>query len=107
MWNEPLLSACLEGEVLRALGYAAFPGPKEEWDGSISPAGLAQVPSILDLPPIHIHFVGMDARSLKPWDQLPFLAIAPAYVAAASQATGLHLNRMPLTAEVMQKCLEA
>ena len=43
----------------------------------------------------------------RAWERLPSLGVAPAFAAAASQATGLFLDRLPLTPEVVQECLQS
>jgi hypothetical protein len=43
----------------------------------------------------------------RAWERLPSLGVAPAFAAAASQATGLFLDRLPLSPEVIQQCLQS
>ncbi len=68
------------------------------------------VPGILDVPPVFLRLLEGSDKSAsagpKEFLDLPFLGLAPAYAAAVSQATGLYLDRIPLTPEVVQECLE-
>ena len=91
--DERLYRAFAAGEALRALGRVA-------------PSRRPGQP--LPLPELHVHFLQHGGRTAyRAWEQLPSLGIAPAFAAAASQATGLFLDRLPLSPEVIQQCLES
>jgi len=84
--DERLYRAFAEGEALRALQRIA-PSP---------------------LPRLHVQFLQRGGRAAyRAWERLPSLGVAPALAAAASQATGLFLDRLPLSPEVIQQCLES
>jgi len=91
------------GEALRALERIApsrRPWAREPgFHPSAAPHGL---------PELHVHFLPRGVRAgYRAWERLPSLGVAPAFAAAASQATGLFLDRLPLTPEVVQQCLQS
>jgi hypothetical protein len=92
-----------EGEALRALERIApsrRPWAREPgFHPSAAPHGL---------PELHVHFLPRSVRTgYRAWERLPSLGVAPAFAAAASQATGLFLDRLPLSPEVIQQCLQS
>ena len=111
VWDKEWAGAKLEGGIIQALGYTAIEVLEFE-QGSIKEKEFFeyQVPGISDVPPIMIHFVEeielQASGGIKAFDELPFMGFAPAYAAAVSQATGLYIDRIPLTPEEIQKCLE-
>ncbi len=100
--DERLYRDFAEGEVLRALQR-------------IAPSRRSFHPSARGLPQLHVLFLPRGARAerrasgqeYRAWDRLPSLGVAPAFAAAASQATGLFLDRLPLSPEVIQQCLQS
>lgn len=101
--DERLYRDFAEGEALRALERIApsrRPWAREpRFHPSAAPHGL---------PELHVHFLPRGVRAgYRAWERLPSLGVAPAFAAAASQATGLFLDRLPLTPEVVQQCLQS
>jgi CO/xanthine dehydrogenase Mo-binding subunit len=101
--DERLYRDFAEGEALRALERIApsrRPWAREpRFHSSAAPHGL---------PELHVHFLPRGVRAgYRAWERLPSLGVAPAFAAAASQATGLFLDRLPLTPEVVQQCLQS
>jgi CO/xanthine dehydrogenase Mo-binding subunit len=89
----------LEQLVLQAYRYAA-------WGGILQEYGLF-TPPVADRPPIHIHIIEENKNPPKAFDALADNGLPAAYVSAVSQASGLYLDRFPVTPEVVQQCLEA
>lgn len=97
----------LEGETLRALGSSRL----QEYRGTISDgrklcSNTEWIPSAEKVPEIQVHLLETEERPMKGYEQLPHLSVPPAYAAAVCQATGLYVDRIPITAEVIQQCLE-
>jgi CO/xanthine dehydrogenase Mo-binding subunit len=89
----------LKAGILRALGRATWEGRKDPFpfsDSQLAPA-------------ISVEFVQTSGREqhCKAFDALPDLGVAAAFASAVSQATGLYIDQIPLTAEVIQRCLLA
>jgi CO/xanthine dehydrogenase Mo-binding subunit len=120
--EEGLCRAFAEGEALRAL-ERAVPSTGPWANGQPASAvpllgqsgrtrrgsGLTRRQSgLTSLPELHVHFLKRSGRTgFRAWERLPALGVAPALAAAASQATGLFLDRLPLSPEVIQQCLES
>ncbi len=103
--TEKLAVGMVKGMVIRALGYTAS-AEHELADLShiLCPEEQYTVPGFMNLPPIRIDFIGGgEARGIG---DLPFSGVAPAYGAAASQATGYYIDQMPLSPEIIQKYME-
>jgi len=45
------------------------------------------------------------STGMKGFEHLPYLGVPAAYAAAVCQATGLYIDQVPITAEVVQQCL--
>ena len=60
----------------------------------------------MQLPEINIRLADSPETSMMGFEDLPHLAIPAAYAAAICQATGLYIDQLPITAEVIQQCLE-
>jgi CO/xanthine dehydrogenase Mo-binding subunit len=114
--EEELYRAFAEGEALRAL-ERAVPSART-WAEGRQPAFWAPLPGtsgpsrrqsgLASLPEVHVHFLKRAGRAgYRAWERLPALGVAPALAAAASQATGLFLDRLPLSPEVIQQCLQS
>jgi CO/xanthine dehydrogenase Mo-binding subunit len=99
-----------EGAILQALGCAALEA-EELTHGRPDHYADHGVAGFLDIPPIEIHFLdpgpNPDAGGLRELGDLPFLGMAPAYASATVQATGCAVDRLPMTPEAIQACLEA
>ena len=107
VWNRTIMLGVLEGEIIRCLGSIRLPGytaPSAIGIPACSHSDL--VPAAIALPEIQIHLVESQGSDLKGFEHLPYLGIPAAYAAAVSQATGLYVDQMPITGEVIQQCLE-
>jgi CO/xanthine dehydrogenase Mo-binding subunit len=120
------------GEAIRALGWASLPeqtgmsdltGRFVIEDGRQSDARTRQLQSAAggpcaslwapgslpggpQVPAVFVRFVDDPNTVLRGFEQLPYLTVPAAYAAAVSQATGLYIDRVPITPEVIQECLE-
>jgi CO/xanthine dehydrogenase Mo-binding subunit len=103
--NRKAAVQALEGEISRALGSISLQGVHEP-DGSLLCSSDNLLPGAGEFPEIQIHLLS-GSGPMRGFEQLPHLGVPPAYAAAASQATGLYIDQMPITAEVIQQCLEA
>jgi CO/xanthine dehydrogenase Mo-binding subunit len=97
----------LEGETLRALGSSQL----QEYRGTISDgqklcSNADLIPGAEQVPEIQLHLIETQEGPMKGYEQLPHLGVPPAYAAAVCQATGLYVDQVPITAEVIQQCLE-
>jgi len=97
----------LEGETLRALGSSQL----QEYRGTISDdrkrcSNTDLIPGAEQVPEIQVLLLETQEGPMKGYEQLPHLGVPPAYAAAVSQATGLYVDQVPITAEVIQQCLE-
>ncbi len=91
--DERLYRAFAAGEALRALER-------------VVPCSQPWAPR--SLPELQVLFLQPGGRAgYRAWERLPGLGIAPAFAAAASQAAGLFLDQLPLSPEVIQRCLES
>ncbi len=103
--NPMLVQGQIEGAVVQAQGYATM----EELvvrDGRILNPYLSTylIPTVLDIPE-EVHSIILEyADPIGPWGargmgEMPFLALAPAIVAALHDATGIWFDEIPLTPE--------
>jgi len=103
--NPMLVQGQIEGAVVQAQGYATM----EELvvrDGRILNPYLSTylIPTVLDVP-AEVHSIILEyADPIGPWGargmaEMPFLALAPAIVAALHDATGIWFDEIPLTPE--------
>ena len=76
------------------------------WGAVLQEYGLFSPPS-LEIPPIHIDIIEENKNPAKAFDKLADNGLPAAFVSAISQATGLYLDRFPVTPEVVHQCLEA
>lgn len=97
----------LEGEILRCLGSIRLSGYTAA-AASALPACFAGdlVPSATELPEIQIRLLESQSAEMKGFEHLPYLGVPASYAAAVCQATGLYIDQVPITAEVIQQCLE-
>jgi len=103
--NPMLVQGQIEGAVVQAQGYATM----EELvvrEGRILNPYLSTylIPTVLDVPE-EVHSIILEyADPIGPWGargmgEMPFLALAPAIVAALHDATGIWFDEIPLTPE--------
>jgi len=97
----------LEGETLRALGSSQL----QEYRGTTSDgrklcSNTDLIPGAEQVPEIQVHLLETQEGPMKGYEQLPHLGVPPAYAAAVCQATGLYVDQVPITEEVIQQCLE-
>jgi CO/xanthine dehydrogenase Mo-binding subunit len=97
----------LEGETLRALGSSQL----QEYRGTINDgqklcSNAELILGAEQVPEIQLHLIETQEGPMKGYEQLPHLGVPPAYAAAVCQATGLYVDQVPITAEVIQQCLE-
>jgi CO/xanthine dehydrogenase Mo-binding subunit len=107
VWNRNTMLGVLEGETLRCLGSCRLPG----YTAGVNLAGSAcsagdLIPAATEFPEIQIRLLESQSAEMKGFDQLPHLGVPAAYAAAVCQATGLYIDQVPITAEVVQQCLE-
>jgi CO/xanthine dehydrogenase Mo-binding subunit len=100
VWNRKNVLNVLEGEILRSLGLSRLPG----YTAATSSGNF--VPATTELPEIQVQLLENDGAGMKGFEYLPYLGIPAAYAAAVCQATGLYIDQLPITAEVIQQCLE-
>ena len=91
----------VENGVLQGLGLAS---------GEDAGAGGYFIPGAFDSVPVNVHFIEepdvRGAFGAKGVGELSVVGVAPAYVAAVSQATGFHIDRIPLTSQVIQEYVD-
>jgi CO/xanthine dehydrogenase Mo-binding subunit len=97
----------LEAGILSALSRVSWGG--RTGTQGMSPEKVRFFPGPTETPAITVSFLKNPARDheVRAFDALPDLGIAAAYTAAVSQATGLYIDEIPLTPEVIQRCLLA
>jgi CO/xanthine dehydrogenase Mo-binding subunit len=107
LWDPEGVGRVLRGEVTRALGFAALNEPTypSGREGSV-PVFHELLLGAQATPPVHVSLLENEAQAPKGYEQLPHVSIAPAYVAAVSQAAGVYLEQVPVYPEVVQQCLE-
>ena len=105
VWNQTAVLGVLEGEILRWLGSSRLAGYPAAGEAPGCPAGDL-IPSATELPEIQIRLLESRSAELKGFDNLPCLGVPAAYAVAVCQATGLYIDQLPITAEVVQQCLE-
>ena len=95
----PKVKSVLRQLVLQAYRTAA-------WGAVLQEYGLFSAPS-LEIPPIHIGIIEGNKNPAKAFNELADNGLPAAFVSAISLATGLYLDRFPVTPEVVHQCLEA
>jgi CO/xanthine dehydrogenase Mo-binding subunit len=107
VWSQAVVHRVLEGEILRWLGSSRLAGYTAEVQGAVSGFSAGElIPAATDCPEIQIRLLESRNTRMKGFDDLPGLGVPAAYAAAVSQATGLYIDQLPITAEVVQQCLE-
>jgi CO/xanthine dehydrogenase Mo-binding subunit len=105
--NQTAMLGVLEGEILRWLGMSRLAGYTAAGEEAVSACSAGDlIPSTTELPEIQIRLLESKSGEMKGFDDLPSLGIPAAYAAAVCQATGLYIDQLPITAEVVQQCLE-
>jgi CO/xanthine dehydrogenase Mo-binding subunit len=99
--------AQLEAGIISALRRVVWEGRSRT--PGLSPGALISGPGIPEAPQLAVSFLTGPAKDnvCRGFDDLADLGVPAAYVAAVSQATGLYIDEIPLTAEVIQRCLLA
>jgi CO/xanthine dehydrogenase Mo-binding subunit len=107
VWNRTKMLGVLEGEILRCLGLSRMHGYTAAAPHEPSACSSTDwIPGANELPDIRIHLLESQSGEMKGFDCLPYLGVPPAYAAAVCQATGLYIDQVPITPEVVQQCLE-
>jgi CO/xanthine dehydrogenase Mo-binding subunit len=107
VWNRTAMLGVLEGEILRWLGSSHLAGYTAAGEGAVSACSAGDlIPGVTELPEIQIRLLESQSTAMKGFDDLPCLGVPAAYAAAVCQATGLYIDQLPITAEVVQQCLE-
>jgi CO/xanthine dehydrogenase Mo-binding subunit len=107
----PVLAAGqIEGGVAQAIGYTLF--EKVVWkDGRMINNQMTNyiIPTSADIPPIRVFFeevpYAYGPAGAKGIGELPMDGAAPAILNAIENATGLSLNHIPLTPEMLMKAI--
>jgi CO/xanthine dehydrogenase Mo-binding subunit len=111
--NPALVQGQIEGAVVQAQGYTLME-KLVSVDGIIKNPYLSTylIPSVLDIP-VEVKSVILEyADPIGPWGargmaEMPFLTIAPAVAAAVYDATGVWIDEIPMTPDVVVKHLRA
>jgi CO/xanthine dehydrogenase Mo-binding subunit len=98
VFSEEQARFSLRTSVIHALGWAS----REELSyerGKIPDKRVFgyDIPSVAELPPIHIDFVERDTLHYKGIGELPFNCVPAAYIQAVSQAMDYPFEKIPLT----------
>jgi CO/xanthine dehydrogenase Mo-binding subunit len=109
--NPQLVQGQIEGAVVQAQGYAIMEKLISR-DGKILNPFLSTylIPTILDVP-IEVKSVILEYPDpIGPWGargmaEMPFLPLAPAIIAALHDATGVWMDSIPLTPDLVVKSL--
>lgn len=102
--NPTLATGQIEGGIAQAIGWALY--EQVVWrEGRMANAQMTNyiVPTSMDLPPIRVYFEEVPYRygpsGAKGIGELPMDGPAPAILNAVAHATGVDVNRLPLTPE--------
>ncbi len=101
--NPQLIEGQVEGAVIQALGYAVMENLVTEGGRILNPyLSTYLIPTIWDIPHEVKSVILEFADPRGPWGargmaEMPFIPLAPAIVAAFHDATGVWLDRIPLT----------
>jgi len=101
----------VEGALVQAMGYVLMENFVEE-NGYVKTPNLSTylIPTVLDIPAKNRNIIMEIPDPRGPWGasgvgEMPFLALAPAITAAVHDATGVWIDRFPLTPEVVLDAL--
>jgi CO/xanthine dehydrogenase Mo-binding subunit len=103
--NPQLVEGQIEGGVLQAIGWVTCENFLTRGGQVLTPnLSTYLIPTTADLPEETKSILMEHANPIGPWGargmgELPFLALAPAVVAAVHDATGLWFDEFPLTQE--------
>jgi CO/xanthine dehydrogenase Mo-binding subunit len=110
--NPVLATGQIEGGVAQGIGYALY--ENVVWcEGRMVNSQMTNyiVPTSADLPPIRVFFEESPylygPGGAKGIGELPIDGPAPAIVNAIENATGISVNRLPVTPEVLMEAMEA
>ena len=111
--NPELVRGQIEGAVVQAQGYAVMENLVSS-EGQIRNPHLSTylIPTVLDVP-LEVKSVVLEYPDpIGPWGargmaEMPFLALAPAIVAAVHDATGVWIDSIPLTPDRVVAALRA
>jgi CO/xanthine dehydrogenase Mo-binding subunit len=106
VWSRTTILGVLEGEILRCLGSSRLPGYAAASTAGSVCAVTDLIPTATQLPEIHIQLAETRGTAMRGFEILPHLGVPAAYAAAICQATGLYIDQVPITPEVIQQCLE-
>jgi CO/xanthine dehydrogenase Mo-binding subunit len=107
VWNKTGILGVLEGEVLRWLGSSRLAGYSAAGEAAVSDCSAGDlIPAATEMPKIQIRLLESQSTEMKGFDNLPCLGVPAAYAVAVCQATGLYIDQLPISAEVVQQCLE-
>ena len=105
--NRTTTLGVLEGEIVRCLGSSRLPGYTAAATFAVPACSSSElIPAATELPEIQIHILESQGAEMKGFEKLPHLGVPAAYAAAVCQATGLYIDQVPITEEVIQQCLE-
>jgi CO/xanthine dehydrogenase Mo-binding subunit len=110
--NPLQVDAQVEGALVQAAGYALLENFVEQ-DGYVKTPDFSTylIPTVLDIPEKNKNIILEIPDPRGPWGasgvgEMPFLAMAPAVAAAVYDATGVWIDKFPLTPEVVLDALE-
>lgn len=109
--NPVLATGQIEGGVAQGIGFALY--EHVLWrEGRMANAQMTNyiMPTSMDLPPIRVHFEEVPYAhgpgGAKGIGELPMDGTAPAIVNAIEHATGVSINRVPVTPEVLMEAIQ-
>ncbi|MGE5815233.1 MAG: xanthine dehydrogenase family protein molybdopterin-binding subunit [Acidobacteriota bacterium] len=110
--NPVLATGQIEGGVAQGIGFALY--EQVLWrEGRMANAQMTNyiMPASMDLPPIRVFFDEIPYTygpgGAKGIGELPMDGTAPAIVNAIEHATGVSVNRIPVTPEVLMEAMQA
>lgn len=110
--NPVLATGQIEGGIAQGIGFALY--EQVLWrEGRMANAQMTNyiMPTSMDLPPIRVHFeeipYAYGPGGAKGIGELPMDGTAPAIVNAIQHATGVAVNRIPVTPEVLMEAMQA
>jgi CO/xanthine dehydrogenase Mo-binding subunit len=108
VWSRRAMTTVLQGEILRALGSSRLSGCAAAAEQTPPTVCCSRdlVPTAEEIPEIRIRLMEGQGGGMRGFEHLPHLGVPAAYAAAVCQATGLYVDQIPITEEVIQQCLE-
>ena len=104
--DERIIKGQIEGGMVQALGWASIER-MEIKNGALYPMTITDytIPTAMDVPPIKVELVRSPYEfgpfGAKCAGELPFVGVAPAFASAVQQATGIKIDRIPITPEYL------